>query len=83
MQPQRREVRVEMNRERGLRERAVAPSEANKASYRLEKRSVRFENVLTFSNSFNVIRTVSLASHTDRPPQKHVPHLLTVIHTCW
>ena len=86
MQPQRREVRVEMNRKRGVRERerAIAPSEANKARYCLEKRSLRFENVLTFSNSFNVIyvRFVLLLTlftiiH-DRPPQKHVPRLLTV-----
>ena len=48
--------------------------------------SVRFENTLTFSNSFNVIRTLCLPSHTfhtslhmhDRPSQKHVPRLLLV-----
>ena len=43
------------------------------------------------SNSFNVLRTHCLPSHTfhtslhvhDRPSQKHVPRLLTVTHTCW
>ena len=71
--------------------RAAAPSKATTASDRLEKqpcplRSVQFENALTFLNSFNVIRTLCLPSHTslhmhDWPSQKHVPRLLTVIHT--
>jgi len=46
-------------------------------------------NTLTFSNSFNVMRTFCLPSHTfhtslrmhDRLSQKHVPSLL--IQTCW
>ena len=78
MQPQRREVRVENDEY----ERAAVPSEANKACGRLEKRPylhvVQFENALTFSNSFNVMRTLSLPSHTfhtslhihDRPASK-------------
>ena len=50
---------------------------------------MRFENVLALSNSFNIMRTLCLPSHTfhtslhmhDRPAQKHMPRLL--IHMCW
>ena len=85
MQPQCHEVRVENDEY----ERAAVPSEANKACGRLEKRPylrvVRFEKALTFLNSFNIMRTLCLPSHTshtllhmhDRPFQKHVPRLLT------
>ena len=83
------EVRIENDEY----ERVAAPCEANKVRGSLKKppylRVVRFEDALTFSNSFNVVRTLCLPSHTfhtslhvhDRLFQKHVPHLL--IHTCW
>ena len=57
-------------RERWVRERAAAPSEANKACGRLDKRptissrSVRSKNALTFSNSFNEVRKLCLPSQT-------------------
>ena len=58
--------------------------------------SVRFENVLTFSNSFNVMRTFCLPSHTfhtslhmhDQLSQKHAhamptnPHMLVQSWRC-
>ena len=55
----------------------------------ISSRFVHFENALTFSNYFNVMRKLCLPSHTfhtslhmhDRLSQKHVPRLL--IHTCW
>ena len=91
MQPQCCEVHIE--HDEYLREQQ-RPSSKQSAwlswETTISSHSVQLKNMLTLSNSFNIIRTLCLLAlftlhctwMTDHPKARAMP-ILTVIHTCW